>query len=255
MDLLILSLLGDLTIYALLLVALPAFATWLVMRMARPVLAANTLRRLRWPLFGIIWVLPPIWLAVGHAEFEHQCRQVHPYRLLAKPAAPARSILVDQFGQRDFADQQTFSTDRVVQLGAVDFIETAIRPTAGTEYMRYRANQRPEFSDRAISPVVVVLPVPTNSSRLGLFPVYHARLLLKERDSGKLLAEASETVFGGGLAGLYLRAIKRDQDQRYLACGYVSPDIGTWRPTLSSDPRYRAYGEADAKFVRNSLQP
>lgn len=84
-------------------------------------------------------------------------------------------------------------------------------------------------------------------------PIYTAEIQVKDKPLGTVIAAASDLIIGGGLVGLYLIAIGGDQDYEYLSCGYASTDIGPWRPSLTSRPRFSQYTEADVTFVVRAL--
>lgn len=86
-------------------------------------------------------------------------------------------------------------------------------------------------------------------------PIFIEGLEILEKDSGKVVAKATELVFGGGLTGAYMRAIGGDQDFEKLSCGYASSDIGPWRPTLTSRKRFEQYIIADVEFLRRATMP
>lgn len=84
-------------------------------------------------------------------------------------------------------------------------------------------------------------------------PIYELDIQVKDLSSGQVIASATDLVIGGGLVGALLRVIGGDQDYKFLSCGYASPNIGPWRPSLASRPRYSQYEKADTNFVVNSF--
>lgn len=86
-------------------------------------------------------------------------------------------------------------------------------------------------------------------------PIYKAEYVVQEIKSGKVLASASELIFGGGVTGSVMRMIGGDQDYKLRGCGYVSKDIGLVRPTSSTRTRGNDYYVADLEFLSRALYP
>ena len=84
-------------------------------------------------------------------------------------------------------------------------------------------------------------------------PIYELEIQVKDRSKGNVIASATDLVIGGGVVGSLLRAFGGDQDYEFLSCGYASPNIGPWRPSLTSRPRYVQYENADTNFVVHSF--
>jgi hypothetical protein len=75
--------------------------------------------------------------------------------------------------------------------------------------------------------------------------LHHLELRVVERATGRVTASATDVLFGGGIVSLYMRLLGGDQDFEYVSCGYASRDIGPWRPSLVSRPRFTQYEVAD----------
>ena len=86
-------------------------------------------------------------------------------------------------------------------------------------------------------------------------PIFEAEIQVQEGPSATVIATAKDLIIGGGLVGRYLRFFGGDQDYEYLSCGYASTDIGPWRPSLTSRPRFSEYEDADLAFVVRALTP
>jgi len=84
-------------------------------------------------------------------------------------------------------------------------------------------------------------------------PIYELEIQVKDRQKGNVIASATDLIIGGGFVGTLLRAVGGDQDYEFLSCGYASPNIAPWRPSLSSRPRYKQYQVADTSFVVHSF--
>lgn len=255
MDLIAYSLIANLITYLVLFIGFPALLTRLILAGYRRFRAAESLEHFRWVTFLLVSLAPLGWLLAGYSAFKQQCSAQLTHTLLAKPAGQPDGFLIDQFGVRSFADQQTLRISRLIEQGQFAYYEEATWPTAGTQYRRVYAQDRSEIVAQAMSSYVVEMPRPEKTSPWSPLPIYVSDILIKDRASGHLLSKAQEIVFGGGIASVYLRAIGRDQDEQFLACGYLSKEIGAWRPTLTSNPRYKAYAEADARFVQQTLTP
>jgi energy-coupling factor transporter transmembrane protein EcfT len=94
------------------------------------------------------------------------------------------------------------------------------------------------------SHVLMQMPAKNTKYRWAL-PPKQLEMRVVERATGLVTASVTDVVFGEGLIGLYLRLLGRDQDFEILSCGYASSDIGPWRPTLTSRPRFTQYKDAD----------
>lgn len=80
-------------------------------------------------------------------------------------------------------------------------------------------------------------------------PVYQLPIEVRDHRTQAVLVRATDVVFGGGLIGSFMRLFGGDQDYEFLSCGYVSPDIGPWRPSLSTRARVGHYERADTALV------
>jgi hypothetical protein len=113
----------------------------------------------------------------------------------------------------------------------------------------------PASLERPITDFVVMkLPLEPVASWWGA-PISRQRMQAAERKTGRVFAEATDLVFGGGLLSWYMKLIGGDQDYQYLSCGYASADIGPWRPSLSSRPRDKQYRDADTALMDRAANP
>jgi hypothetical protein len=99
-------------------------------------------------------------------------------------------------------------------------------------------------TNKFTSHVLMQMPAKHTKYRWAL-PLKQLEMRVVERATGLVTASATDVVFGKGVIGLYLRLLGRDQDFEVLSCGYASSDIGPWRPTLTSRPRFTQYKDAD----------
>lgn len=84
-------------------------------------------------------------------------------------------------------------------------------------------------------------------------PIFHITHTVERISDRAVIASTKDIVFGGGVIGMYLRALGGGQDAEYLSCGYVSEQIANWRPNDTSDPSYREYQRADYEFLLKAL--
>jgi|GEM_PF-5894375 len=98
---------------------------------------------------------------------------------------------------------------------------------------------------------LIVNALPHRESNLWWSPpIYEAVVEIRDANSEQVLAKGTDLIFGGGFIGKYLRILGGDQDFERLSCGYASPIIGPWRPTLSSRPGVAEYLQADLKLLK-----
>lgn len=146
---------------------------------------------------------------------------------------------------------ESFNWGRPLHQGAVEFFDVQV----GTGTQRYcRVGKASEISRRcdllkAVSPSVVInvkAPYPlywwAPSLQIMEYEVF-------EKSTNRPLVYVSDILFGAGLAGIYIRFWKGDQDFDRVSCRYASTDIGPWRPSLSGRPRVAQYEAADLQLL------
>lgn len=107
---------------------------------------------------------------------------------------------------------------------------------------------------KGLSPEYIVnFRPPERIDRWWFPPVYRDVIDLIEVQTGRLIAQATDVVLGGGFVSLYMRVYKGDQDFLYLSCGYASPGIGPYRPSMAGRPRVAQYESADFNFIAETL--
>jgi hypothetical protein len=99
----------------------------------------------------------------------------------------------------------------------------------------------------------ILLTAPMPISKWWFPPIYKADISIIDQTQNKTILNATDWIFGGGLVGIYLRLMGGDQDYNHLSCGYISNEIGTWRPTLSTDPRQAQYAQTDSNLILNTF--
>jgi len=216
-------------------------------------------RRIRSPLARTLPVLvlvgvPLVWAVAGYRVFEARCTQVPPPVYALRLQQPATGFL---------SRSEVVNWHPLLAQGPFGFVEV---PAGPATTRRNTAGPRPRadapaalntvwIDNTAAQASYVLLDTPPEPLDLCWHPpVRLHHLELRELASDRLVARATDLVYGGGLVGLYLRLLGGgDQDMAALSCGYASADIGPWRPTLTSRPRYRQYQEADDRFLRLAL--
>ena len=113
----------------------------------------------------------------------------------------------------------------------------------------------PALLERPITDFVILMRPPAQIASWWGAPISRQHIKAAERSTGRVMAEATDLVFGGGLLSWYMKLIGGDQDFQYLSCGYASADIGPWRPSLSSRPREKQYRDADLNLLDKAANP
>ena len=200
----------------------------------------------------VAFVAVLLWgFAMFHA-FRHECRgRLSLQRIGALEGRP-RGMEVrgwrDTFrGGYDWSD--------VLKGGSVDFVDEQI----GTRTMRYcRMPDKFNYSTKCDSvsmehPSLLIDVKEPRQLRWWAPALQVLEYEVREAGTGRLLARASDTLFGGGIASPFLRLLGGDQDFDRLSCRYASASIGPWRPTLSGRPGVAQYGRADINLLEAVL--
>jgi hypothetical protein len=209
----------------------------------------------RWIPLAIVVAAPLIWGVASYSAFKDGCKSVPPATFVASPQTKADGFLLSGTHIR---------WDPLIERGAFRFVEVPLNDTkirrnfAGEkQYKRSPVPVKTEWvAPSSAKSEYVVNETP--AERVEYWwkpPIYKYGLEVREKKSGRLLASATDLVFGGGIAGTYMRAIRGDQDFEYVSCGYASAAIDTWRPSLTSRPRFAEYQDADLKFLLRALSP
>jgi hypothetical protein len=228
--------------------AFPAIAAYWIGRRIR-------IPYLRWMPLAVVIAVPLAWAIASYFTFKEGCASVPPPTFFNSPRTKADGFLLNGNHIR---------WDALIESGAFQFVE---EPWNGTKIRRNYAGQKQY--ERSPVPVKVEWVLPSSSKSEYIVaetrpelveywwnpPIYRYGIEVKEKKSGQLLAKATELVFGGGIAGTYMRALGGDQDFEYVSCGYTSRKIDAWRPSLSSRPRFTEYQDADLTFLIRALSP
>lgn len=209
------------------------------------------IKGMRWALPLLILGVPLAWALGSHAQFKHDCQSVPKPEFLAGPDLPQAGI----FAGAGRGEHRYYSPEYVLSLGVFEFVEaegyqgslvTRVRNAKDLETMTMASSQTAyEVTD---------LPLRQVPYWWGA-PIYVHEIQVKDRAGGALIARATDLVFGGGLLSYVMRLIGGDQDYDFISCGYASPDIGPWRPSLATRVRVKQYEAADAAFLRTALTP
>ena len=145
------SMLANVWVYALLFIGLPLLLVRFGRALGRAVGRASGIRSLRW--------LIPVALP-GVPSSGGVCRTSLSPRYFFSPRTGPGGFLVDQFGARDFAHQQTLRVSALLREGSFRYIEEADWPGAHATYRRITAGKQ-EYSDTPLSKYAVEMPRPS----------------------------------------------------------------------------------------------
>lgn len=210
---------------------------------------------LRWLPLVLVIVVPLAWGAASYSTFKRMCQAVPSPVFLVAPRTKVDGFLLK--GRHIYGNS-------LIERGAFQFVEEPLNETklrrdfAGQKKdVRSPVPVQTEFvsSTSSKSEYVVIESSPKRLSFWWQPPIFRYELEVRERKSGDLMAKASDLVFGGGVAGTYMRALRGDQDFEHVSCGYASKDVDAWRPSLTSRPRFAEYLEADRRFLTKALCP
>lgn len=209
---------------------------------------------LRWGLPTVLFFLIVVWGFASYLTFRHDC-QIKPkteiFTFLVTPAAGF--TLHNEIGYLG-----NFYWEPMLETGAFHFIDMSDRRRCigAKEYVQSSyfpiTMQCAQYSSMKSKYVVHLFPM----QKIHYWwspPIFISEIRIEEVSSGRVLAKASELIFGGGLVGRYLSILGGDQDFKYISCGYTDTDIGAWRPTLVNSPRFAEYEAADLLLVTKVL--
>lgn len=209
-------------------------------------------RAMRWWLpIGAFWVLAA-WICVSYLTFEEACGSLGGLKVLStrKDGTTGFAVRVERSnGQLAGAE---YNWRDILETGAFQFVDVGgtrqCIDKKGHEFDSVFAIT--DKCDRSLHSGVVVDVHPHQPlKKWWLPPISQAVIEVRDADTNQLLAKATDVVFGGGVLGTYLRLLGGDQDYERLSCGFVSPRVGPWRPTLMKRPRYEEYIRADLRLI------
>jgi len=210
-------------------------------------------RYFRWLLPCLVIGLPIGWASAGYSTFKASCASLPTQEFVFAPASAPEGIL---------SNAEHVDSADLIERGVFKFVERRLnftkvrRDFAGEkQYPRSPIPVKTEWVPITglKSEHVVTESMERQADRLWKPPIHIHTLEVKEVKSGRLLAKATDLVFGGGILGPYMRLLGGDQDFEHVSCGYASASVGAWRPSLASRPRFAQYREADAAFLSRAL--
>lgn len=180
-------------------------------------------------MFLVVFSLPGLWMFAAWGLFKSECERNPPSVAVGTTFVEERGLLLKTPVQRVREHIHGLRS-----LGAIDYVEGEYQG----QYVRQfeRATERSDMPRSQISFVTTDLIAVS-----ALLPVYRHNLQVQEVSSNRVLTEANEIVFGGGLTGMYMRFFKGQNYER-LGCGYVDGSVRPWRPGYwpSNDHHIRA---------------
>lgn len=193
------------------------------------------------------------WGYISYEAFKKGCATVSRPIFHSQPLKMQRGYAIEASPPPDFA-VSAFNPLIPLDTYNVKYVEENGRRRCKSEI-----NGRISFSCAGLESettryVVKILPW-TKLDHWWRPPIYKAEYVVQEIKSGKVIASASELIFGGGVTGFVMRMLGGDQDYELRGCGYISKDIGLVRPTLSTRTRGNDYYVADLEFLTSALTP
>lgn len=212
---------------------------------------------LRFLFPGLMLCAVVAWAIASKVAFERACHD------LPSPAF-FQSLNTKPSGFTSYVDKTATSYggkrwDRAIETGDFQFVKSqygsicaGVTRSESPKIIEVKHCQKvPETNSRVEVHMLPLKPV----SYWWSPPIFEAEIQVQEGPSATVIATAKDLIIGGGLVGRYLRFFGGDQDYEYLSCGYASTDIGPWRPSLTSRPRFSEYEDADLAFVVRALTP
>ncbi len=256
--------------YFLFLVGLPLFCLWLGWKAGRLLDASWNTGIFRYLVPVTSAALFVIWVVAGFREFETSCSSIRRPVIHAKTSEPQEGFYVETSVLEKYGAWRTLPTfDQLIDSKSFLYYEqlnlqAVGNKIPGTTYRRTSVYEKSGLGRNEENTDVLKSKYAFTVLRVRRIdgwwfpPVHTLTYGIRELSTDRVLAEADENIFGGWLYGLYKRAWidpKNSQggDFNYLACGYASTTIGTWRPPYSLLPEYQRYIDADSTFLREVL--
>jgi hypothetical protein len=198
-------------------------------------------------------IISSLWITYSYQTFSQLCNKIPNTSFYSFPELKPNGFMVYYLERHSLPGN--FSGHPALESGAFEWMEIRGKESRNlrTEFHKSRNIKHSKLNEGFKSNYIFKV-MPLTLFKEGFFaPIYLYKVQLTERLTGKILAEASELVFGGGILGSYMGLIEGDQDFRYHSCGYVSQKIGPWRPTLSTRPLSKGYYNTDKKFIIRAL--
>lgn len=195
----------------------------------------SKINRLEYILPIITLLLPITWALIGFVTFNKYCSSS------ATPANHSKTVVTQDI---EFIEDSSFrqGDDKYGDYSRLKSSTFNFYKKLNTEYSLFKGQY-----------TITVF----NLKKLNVWwapSIYRQDFQINEIASGKLIVNASDIIYGGGLLGVFTRIIGGDQDYSLLSCGYASNNVGVWRPTLTTQIRFKQYENADRKFLNNLIQ-
>lgn len=209
---------------------------------------------LKWALLTAGIVIPLLWGVVGYEKYKDMCAKSTPPQFFEKPKSKQLGYAIEYPPQRSINVASAFDPEAAFRARTFKFIDlpNGVRKCNLIAYLSEKESCDYYASFQSLY-IVKELPW----KRLDLWwhpPIYQVVFQIEDKSSGKIIASASELIFGGGLVSVLMRMQGKDQDYELLGCGYVSKDIGLYRPTLHTRvARMSSYMNVDQDFIERAL--
>lgn len=210
-------------------------------------------RSLRWWLPLGMFGLVSAWAYASFMTYKNACKSVPGITSFSTPSNVPIGFTVLPAKNGHIGGME-YSPEGVLETGVFQFYDSeggrrCIGEKAREDVSVYPITNQCDRSLRS-GLVVDILPHRVSAQRWWSPPIYEAVIEVREANSNQVLAKGTDLIFGGGMVGMYLRLLGGDQDFDRLSCGFSSPVIGPWRPTLTSRPRFAEYIQADLTLLR-----
>jgi hypothetical protein len=206
---------------------------------------------------------PPLWLISGYLSFQRGCESstginyissasnvkgivVYPFPPIYSKGGSGPSAALSLLKNGTYQCIEYKIDDKVIRLSAT-YLLTADKGHIVQSLMpEENINSKKLIcSEYAIK---YTQPKPVN----WLISPFHSTtdIVIFNRYTGDVLAQAREQLFGGGILSVYRNALDGGKSNEYAACGYLSDQPHKWRPQKSIE-----YREMDSQLILKTLKP
>jgi hypothetical protein len=194
------------------------------------------------------------WAGYSYYSFSSLCTKVPKTIFYFTPDSKPEGFMLNDIRN---ASTGYFNAEAAIQVGNFQWIEkfSPRNKKFQRRYLNKKNNTRRLPLEESISEYSLTIFPMEQINSLIFAPIYLYKVQVIERASDRVLAESTELVFGGGFLGTLMRIKGGDQDYGYHSCGYISQQIGPWRPTLSTRKQVQEYDNADVTFITRALTP
>jgi hypothetical protein len=202
-------------------------------------------RSFRWIAPGLALVLIAAWSFASYEQFRNECRKHGDIEGFGRLSERPNGFEVR--GYREPFFHYGFSWDKALARGTVEFVDVDRGRYCRTPDTSLYSSRCEALGSAKSSLVIEALP--PQIPHWWVPPLQRREFVVREAGTQRVLARASDVLFGGGLTSMYLRLLGGDQDYQYLSCGYASKDIGPYRPSRAGRPRIGQYEAADLRLL------